>query len=154
MKLKTLTYWTATAIITLELVAGGATDLARGRAVLVAGQPVVDVLKHLGYPTYLLVILGIWKLLAAATLLAPAPAAPEGVGVCRDVLRADRRRAVESCGGRQCRHRRRAVVPGSHRGRVVGPPSAEPHPGNALPAWSELATIMLRVTQQRHSTTA
>ena len=48
-----------------------AKQVAYGREVLVAGQPVVDVLHQLGYPTYLLAILGVWKLLAAAALLAP-----------------------------------------------------------------------------------
>jgi hypothetical protein len=71
LKTKALAYWTATAIITLELIAGGVTDLAHGRAVLIAGQPVVEVLEHLGYPTYLLAILGVWKVLGAAALLAP-----------------------------------------------------------------------------------
>lgn len=71
MKTKTLAYWTATGIVTLELVAGGVTDLARGRTVLIAGQPVVEVLEHLGYPTYLLTILGVWKVLGAAALLVP-----------------------------------------------------------------------------------
>jgi hypothetical protein len=64
-------YWTTTAIISVELLAGGTADLVRGGAVLVAGQPVVDVLAHLGYPAYLLNILGVWKLLGAMALLAP-----------------------------------------------------------------------------------
>ena len=71
MKTKTLAYWTATAIVTMELVAGGVTDFAHGRTVLIAGEPVVEVLEHLGYPTYLLTILGVWKVLGAAALLAP-----------------------------------------------------------------------------------
>jgi len=37
----------------------------------VAGQPVAEVLEHLGYPAYLLRILGVWKLLGAIALLAP-----------------------------------------------------------------------------------
>jgi hypothetical protein len=71
MKTKKAAYWVTTAVIAAELVAGGVTDLAHGREVLVAGQPVVEILHHLGYPTYLLTILGAWKLLAAAVLLAP-----------------------------------------------------------------------------------
>ena len=71
MKAKQIAYWVTTALIAAELVAGGVTDLAHGREVLVAGQPVVDVLHQLGYPAYLLVILGVWKLLAAAVILAP-----------------------------------------------------------------------------------
>ena len=71
MRAKQVAYWVTTALIAAELVVGGVTDLAHGREVLVAGQPVVDVLHQLGYPAYLLVILGIWKLLAAAVILAP-----------------------------------------------------------------------------------
>ena len=70
-KVKTLAYWVTTALIAAELLAGGTADLARGREVLVAGQPVADVLHQLGYPTYLLTILGAWKLLAAVAILAP-----------------------------------------------------------------------------------
>jgi hypothetical protein len=63
-KTKTLAYWTTTAIVTAELVAGGVLDLAHASSV-------VSGLEQLGYPTYLLSILGIWRLLAAAALLAP-----------------------------------------------------------------------------------
>jgi hypothetical protein len=63
-KTKTLAYWTTTAIVTTELVAGGVLDLAHASSV-------VSGLEQLGYPTYLLSILGIWRLLAAAALLAP-----------------------------------------------------------------------------------
>jgi uncharacterized membrane protein YphA (DoxX/SURF4 family) len=71
MKAKQVGYWVTTILISAELIAGGVTDLAHGREVLVAGQPVVDVLHQLGYPAYLLALLGIWKLLAAAAILAP-----------------------------------------------------------------------------------
>ena len=71
MTMKPRAFWTVTAVVTLELIAGGLTDLARGRELVVAGDPVVDVLAHLGYPTYLLTILGVLKLLGAAALLAP-----------------------------------------------------------------------------------
>jgi len=39
--------------------------------VLIIGPPVVDELANLGYPAYLLDILGIWKLLGASAVLAP-----------------------------------------------------------------------------------
>jgi len=71
MQMKGIGYWVTTTIVALELLAGGATDLAHGRAVLVAGPPVVEVFAHLGYPVYLLTILGLWKLLGAIALLAP-----------------------------------------------------------------------------------
>jgi uncharacterized membrane protein YphA (DoxX/SURF4 family) len=71
MKMKGIGYWATTSIVALELLAGGVTDLLHGRTSLVAGQPVAEVLEHLGYPAYLLRILGVWKLLGAIALLAP-----------------------------------------------------------------------------------
>jgi uncharacterized membrane protein YphA (DoxX/SURF4 family) len=71
MKPKVIGYWVTTAIIEFELLVGGIADLVHGRVVLVAGPPVVDVLAHLGFPVYLLTILGIWKLLAGIVLVMP-----------------------------------------------------------------------------------
>jgi uncharacterized membrane protein YphA (DoxX/SURF4 family) len=78
MHMKVIGYWATTAIVALELLAGGVMDLAGGvtdlthdRTVFVIGQPVVEVLAHLGYPVYLLTILGLWRLLGAIALLAP-----------------------------------------------------------------------------------
>src|SRR5579863_613556 len=71
MNLKVIGYWAATAIIEFELLVGGMTDLAHGRALLVVGPPVVDVLAHLGYPAYLLTIIGTWKLLGGIALAVP-----------------------------------------------------------------------------------
>lgn len=64
-------YWTTTILIALETLAGGITDLAHGRTMLWSGPPVIDVITQLGYPVYLLTILGIWKLLGGITLLVP-----------------------------------------------------------------------------------
>jgi DoxX-like family len=64
-------YWVATMLIGLETLAGGVTDLARGRAMLVSGPFVVDIITHLGYPPYVLTILGVWKILGAIVLFAP-----------------------------------------------------------------------------------
>lgn len=64
MKTKTIIYWTTTAIIVFELPVGGVWDLAHQRHV-------VETVTRLGYPTYLLAILGIWKLLGAVALIAP-----------------------------------------------------------------------------------
>jgi len=55
----------------LELLAGGVTDLVHGPTLLFVGEPVVLVLAHLGYPVYLLTILGVWRLLGAIALLVP-----------------------------------------------------------------------------------
>jgi uncharacterized membrane protein YphA (DoxX/SURF4 family) len=71
MKTKVIGYWVTTAIIEFELLVGGIADLVHGRSVLVVGPPVVDVLAHLGYPAYLLTILGIWKLLGGIALVVP-----------------------------------------------------------------------------------
>lgn len=71
MKAKVIGYWVTTAIIEFELLAGGITDLAHGREVLVVGPPVVDVLAHFGYPVYLLTIIGSWKLLGGIALAVP-----------------------------------------------------------------------------------
>jgi uncharacterized membrane protein YphA (DoxX/SURF4 family) len=71
MKTKMIGYWVTTIIVALELLVGGVTDLVHGREVLFVGQPVAEVLTQLGYPVYLLTILGVWKLLGAIALLAP-----------------------------------------------------------------------------------
>lgn len=71
MKMKAIGYWVTTIFTALELLAGGATDLMHGRTALVAGEPVAEVLAHLGYPVYLLTILGVWKVLGAMALLVP-----------------------------------------------------------------------------------
>ena len=68
---KMIGYWATTAVVALELLAGGVTDLVHGGTSVVAGEPVVEILAHLGYPVYLLTILGVWKLPAGITLLAP-----------------------------------------------------------------------------------
>ena len=70
-ELKPIGYWVTTAAIALETLAGGVTDLVHGGTMLVTGQPVVQIVTHLGYPVYLLTILGVWKLLGGITLLVP-----------------------------------------------------------------------------------
>jgi uncharacterized membrane protein YphA (DoxX/SURF4 family) len=64
-------YWVTTAFVALELLAGGVTDLIHGGTGVVVGEPVTAVLAHLGYPAYLLTVLGVWKLLGGITLLMP-----------------------------------------------------------------------------------
>ena len=71
MNTRTIVYWSATLFIGLETFAGGITDLARGRSGLVAGPFVTDMVGQLGYPVYLLTILGAWKLLGAIVLFLP-----------------------------------------------------------------------------------
>jgi DoxX-like family len=57
-------YWLATAVVTGELALGGIWDIARIPFV-------ADLVRHLGYPSYFLVLLGSWKVLAAVALLIP-----------------------------------------------------------------------------------
>ena len=61
----------ATTLIALETFVGGITDLVHGGTELVAGPPVVGVVTHLGYPVYILRILGVWKLLGAVIIVVP-----------------------------------------------------------------------------------
>lgn len=71
MNMKSIGYWVATTLIALETFVGGVTDLVHGGTELVAGLPVVGVVTHLGYPVYILWILGVWKLLGAVVIVVP-----------------------------------------------------------------------------------
>ena len=64
-------YWTTTTLIVLETLVGGVADLMHRRTVLFTGPLVTDVLAGLGYPVYVLWIIGIWKILGAVTLGVP-----------------------------------------------------------------------------------
>lgn len=64
MKAKVVSYWVTTILLAMELAVGGGWDLARRHDAVV-------VVAHLGYPTYILTILGFWKLLAVIALLLP-----------------------------------------------------------------------------------
>ncbi|MEV5833890.1 DoxX family protein [Nocardia sp. NPDC052112] len=57
-------YWVVTVLVVVESGVGGLWDIARV-------QFVRGLIVDLGYPTYFLVLLGIWKLLGAVALLAP-----------------------------------------------------------------------------------
>ncbi|MFE3227965.1 DoxX family protein [Nocardia sp. NPDC059228] len=61
---RSVLYWTATVLVAAELVVGGWWDITRY-------PQARDTIVHLGYPTYFLVLLGIWKLLGALALLVP-----------------------------------------------------------------------------------
>jgi uncharacterized membrane protein YphA (DoxX/SURF4 family) len=71
MKVKTILYWTTTTLIALETLAGGWVDLTHGRTEVFNGPRVTDVVTGLGYPVYVLAILGIWKIPGAITLVVP-----------------------------------------------------------------------------------
>jgi uncharacterized membrane protein YphA (DoxX/SURF4 family) len=57
-------YWLATAAVAGELGLGGSWDIARLPSV-------AHLVTHLGYPSYFLVLLGIWKVLGAFALVIP-----------------------------------------------------------------------------------
>lgn len=61
---RTIGYWLITALVAFALGSGGAADVMRL-------PPVIEGMTHLGYPVYFCVILGVWKILGAAALLAP-----------------------------------------------------------------------------------
>ena len=63
-RLRRVCYWVATAVVAALLLITGLQDLTGLKAVTTE-------VAYLGYPSYLLVILGIWKLLGAIALLAP-----------------------------------------------------------------------------------
>ena len=57
-------YWLATAAVVAELGVGGIWDITRLPSVR-------ELVTHLGYPSYFLVLLGTWKVLGAVALLVP-----------------------------------------------------------------------------------
>jgi uncharacterized membrane protein YphA (DoxX/SURF4 family) len=71
VKAKTIFYWATTSLIALETFAGGVIDLTHGRTGVVSGPLVTQVVTSLGYPMYILLILGIFKIPGAITLVVP-----------------------------------------------------------------------------------
>jgi uncharacterized membrane protein YphA (DoxX/SURF4 family) len=61
---RSIAYWIATIAVVAELAVGGLWDLLRT-------DYVRDVIEHLGYPPYLLTIMGFWTIAGAAVLLIP-----------------------------------------------------------------------------------
>ncbi len=59
-------YWIATLWLALGMV-----STAIGQLFNLPGQGGSDMISHLGYPLYLLTILGVWKILGVAALLIP-----------------------------------------------------------------------------------
>ena len=71
MKAKTIFYWITTSLIALETLTGGVVDLTHGRTGVFSGPFVTDIVASLGYPIYVLVIIGILKIPGAITLIVP-----------------------------------------------------------------------------------
>jgi hypothetical protein len=66
-KTKKIIYWIATAWLFLGMVATGFGQLLKSKT----GQGGAESMAHLGYPVYLLTILGIWKILGVVAVLIP-----------------------------------------------------------------------------------
>lgn len=60
-------YWIATIWLALGMLSTGVVQLFKAKE----GQGGVDMLTHLGYPVYLLTLIGIWKILGVVALLIP-----------------------------------------------------------------------------------
>jgi hypothetical protein len=60
-------YWIATIWFALGMVSTGAVQLFKAKQ----GQGGVDMITHLGYPVYMLTILGTWKILGVVAVLIP-----------------------------------------------------------------------------------
>ena len=60
-------YWTATIWLALGMLSTGIVQLLKAKE----GQGGADMIKNLGYPVYLLTILGIWKILGVIAVLIP-----------------------------------------------------------------------------------
>lgn len=64
MKSRSLAYWITTGLVAFAFLGGGVFDLI--------GPPELAAqFAHLGYPAYLMALLGVWKVLGAFTILAP-----------------------------------------------------------------------------------
>jgi hypothetical protein len=66
-KTNKIIYWIATLWLALGMVSTGAVQLLKAKA----GAGGADSLAHLGYPGYILTLLGIWKILGVVALLIP-----------------------------------------------------------------------------------
>jgi hypothetical protein len=61
---RTIAYWITTAVLVFAVFTGGIGELAHAWGTL-------ETVTVLGYPSYILTILGVWKLLGAVTLVVP-----------------------------------------------------------------------------------
>ena len=57
-------YWSATGLLALGMLGSGISQLLRAKQM-------VDILMHLGYPIYMMTILGVWKILGVIVILIP-----------------------------------------------------------------------------------
>jgi uncharacterized membrane protein len=59
-----ITFWTTTALMSFGMTASGLQQIMHTQAM-------VDLLAHIGYPTYFLYLIGTWKILAVIAVLVP-----------------------------------------------------------------------------------
>ena len=64
MSTKNVGYWSVTGLFAVARTASGVADV-------MGAEPVAQVMSGLGYPAYFAPILGVWKLLGVAAVLAP-----------------------------------------------------------------------------------
>src|SRR5215475_11330364 len=64
-------YWISTIWLASGMLATGTLQLFKVKAEGSVSPPGVDGITHLGYPVYLLTILGVWKILGVVALLIP-----------------------------------------------------------------------------------
>jgi len=67
VKRNKIIYWVATLWLALGMVSTGLLQLFREKA----GSGGIDTVTHLGFPVYLLTLLGIWKMLGVVAILSP-----------------------------------------------------------------------------------
>ena len=65
MRARAVGYWVCTVLIALSFLSGGIGHLMR------APQVIEGISKHLGYPVYFVIILGVWKVLSGIAVLIP-----------------------------------------------------------------------------------
>ena len=61
---RTVAYWVTTLLLALECLAGGIIGALQR-------PPFIGIMKHLGYPDYVMTIIGVWHLLGGVALLMP-----------------------------------------------------------------------------------
>ena len=61
---KTITYWIATALMSVGMMGSGVAQVLHA-------QQMIDLVKPLGYPVYFLSIIGTWKILGVIAILLP-----------------------------------------------------------------------------------
>jgi hypothetical protein len=66
-KLNKIIYWISTIWLALGMLSTGAGQLFKMKA----GQGGADMITHLGFPVYFLLLIGVWKILGAITVLIP-----------------------------------------------------------------------------------